>query len=169
MPRINQNPYLTLCRNIRIEDAKAISQHVTVLTQGKGPHLTKTGLNKVAKNLKLKVKTGVNDVTKSYQPRNSTSDGSHMSGKSRQGQPHGKGPHHWGYKPDQQGSANGAVKSGSSQTQASKWNPDVIYNRDGCVLCNEGGHSSSECCHRYRGTIICNRCQAPGHKAKHHI
>ena len=136
------------------------------LTQGKGPHLTKAGLNKVAKNLKLKVKTGVIDITKTYQPRNSTPDESHMS---RQGKQNGKGPQHWGYKQDQRSSAEGATQSGSSKIQDMKWNPDVIYNRDGCVLCNEGGHSSSECRHRYRGTVVCNLCQAPGHKAKHHI
>ncbi len=74
------------------------------LTQGKGHHLTKAGLNKVAKNLKLKVKTGVTDVTKSYQPRSSTPKVCHMNG---QGQHRGKGPHHWGYKSDQIISANG--------------------------------------------------------------
>ncbi len=136
------------------------------LSQGKGPHLTKAGLNKVAKNIRLKVKTGVTDVTKSYQPRNSTPQVSHISG---QGQHLGKGPQHWGYKSDQRISANGATRSGSMKTPKVKWNPDVICNRDGCVLCNEGGHSSSECHHRYRGTVICNLCQAPGHKAKHHI
>ncbi len=67
---------------------------------------------------------------------------SHMSGK---GQHRGKVPR---YKSDQRISANGATRSASIKTQEVKWNPDVIYNRDGCVLCNEGGYSSAECHHR---------------------
>ncbi len=135
-------------------------------TQGKGPHLTKAGLNKVAKNLKLKVKISVTDVTKSNQPRSSTPEVSHMSG---QGQHHGKGPQHWGYKSDQRISAHGATQSGSIKTPEVKWNPDVIYNRDGCVLCNEGGHSSSECHHTLQG--LCHLQPVPGSRSqsKHHI
>ncbi len=101
------------------------------LSQGNELHLTKEGLNKLAKNLKLNVKTGVSDVTKSYQPRNSTPEVSHMSG---QRQHCGKGPHHWGYKSDQRISVNGVTRSGSIKTLEVKWNPDVIYNSDGCVM-----------------------------------
>ncbi len=74
------------------------------LTQGKGPHLTKAGFNKVAKNLKLQVKTGVTDVTKSYQLRSFTPEMSYMS---RPEQHVGKGPQYWGNKSDQNISANG--------------------------------------------------------------
>ncbi len=44
------------------------------LMQVKGPHLTEAGLSKVAKNLKLVIKTGITDVTRFYTSRTSTSD-----------------------------------------------------------------------------------------------
>ncbi len=81
-----------------------------------------------------------------------------MSG---QGQHRGKGPQHWGYKSDQIISANGATRSGSINTPEVKCNLDVTYNRDGCVLCNEGGHNSSECRHRY-----CHLQTVPGSRSQ---
>ncbi len=90
------------------------------LTQGKVPHLTKTGLNKVAKNLKLAMKSGITDVTRSYPARKYTSD-------------HDNKPSH-----EKRGTAKG-------DAPPKDWYPNVVFNRDRCVLCNEGRHSSSEC------------------------
>ncbi len=118
-------------------------------------YLTKTGLNKVAKNLKLAMKSGNTDVTRSYPARKSTPD-FHQSDGNRTSY-HDHKPSH-----EKRGTAKG-------DAPPKDWYPNVVFNRDGCVLCNEGGHSSSECHHQHTGPVFCHHCQAPGHKAKHHM
>ncbi len=126
------------------------------LTQGKGPHLTKTGLNKVAKNLKLAMKSGITDVTRSYPAKKSIPD-FHQSDGNRKSYYDNHKPSH-----EKRGTAN-------RDAPPKDWYPNVVFNRDGSVLCNDGGHSSSECHHQHTGPFFCHHCQAPGHKAKHHM
>ena len=131
------------------------------LDNGKGPHLNKAGVNKLARNLKLQTKAGVSDVTKTTSRKQPTEKGSvaATTGRSKTHR-----------------AANGAAHSQHRDHQTA-WQQDnhqwdefssAQYNRDACYLCNEGGHTSVECRHRHQGPLQCRQCGEYGHKAKHH-
>ena len=113
------------------------------LAGGTGPFLTKSGINRVAKNLKLRLKEGVTDVTAGQQDRSK-----------RDGFSNGTDPRRKQH-----------IAPQNSQRPSV---PGVRVNYRGCVLCNEGGHNAASCHHRTYGPVICRTCHLPGHKAKHH-
>jgi hypothetical protein len=135
------------------------------LVDGKGPHLTKSGVNKLVRNLKLNVRDNQGDVTKS------------KPGKRPQNQPQ-KRPLPPANKPNATGSgsnhpqqpSNGAQHRRASATrqqqQQQKSGGDIWYHHGGCVYCNEPGHNSTTC--RHEAAVTCHKCGIQGHKEKHH-
>ena len=118
--------------------SNGFSSKGTGLVDGPGTHLTKPGLNKVVKNLKLKIKPDVKDITRPFlnsRPMRGNSRNSHEQ---------------------------------SSSQRPNRNIRGVRFNNNGCVLCNERGHNAAECRHKHWGPVICNTCGAPGHKSKHH-
>ena len=114
---------------------------------GNGPQLSKAGTNKVTKNLKLRTRDGIVDVTKRS---GQTSDSSPVTSqkkfaRSRRNHPETR-------------KTNNHVSHSSPQ--------DVHYNRDACYFCNEPGHATDTC--RHNGPVSCHFCGAKGHKEKHH-
>jgi hypothetical protein len=127
------------------------------LVDGKGPHLTKAGVNKLARNLRLEIKDTSKDVTKA--------PGKHPNNKSHQNT---AGKYGAGYSRSSQSSV-GTVSTSSNQTGAQtqgRASDKVWFNNGRCVYCNEPGHNSSTC--RHQGAVTCHSCGKKGHKAKHH-
>lgn len=129
------------------------------LAMGKGPQLSKAGVNKLVKNLKLRTRPNVIDVTRSQNKKSSprqqnrSPDGHNLSSgrKWRSNQSAPNRP----YSP-----STGYTKSTES------FDSDVKYNKNACYFCNEPGHRSSIC--KHGGPVSCHGCGEKGHKQKHH-
>ncbi len=130
------------------------------LVAGKGPHLTKSGVNKFIRNLRVKTKNPNGDVTKEHrrQPQKKPPVGN--------GQPPGGSgaPRH---PPRDNHRARGGRPHQRFTPQFER-NDNVAYHRDGCVYCNEPGHNGDMCKHRDQGGVMCYTCGQEGHKSKHH-
>ena len=132
------------------------------LEGGKGPHLTTAGINRLAKNLKLKKKNNVADISKASSTKKGKKPPKPPRGNPREGAtthpndlrhriPNRDSPH---------------VHNNDHDHQWDGYESPVMYNRDGCYYCNEGGHSTREC--RHKQPVQCHTCGGLGHKAKHH-
>ena len=133
------------------------------LESGKGPLLSKAGVNKLVKNLKIQTKQavsqGVVDVTKSIETRYP-----------KQKQPEAarsyRNQHGQQNRRNQQRSPSRPLSSSNAQRGASMSQNDVVFNRNACYYCNEPGHRADIC--KHGGTATCHGCGAKGHKHKHH-
>ncbi len=121
------------------------------LEGGKGPHLTKQGVNKLVRNLRLNIKESESDVTRD--------SARHGYSKPQYGGHGTKAP----YGSEQMSFATRQPPTGSQQ-QCKRC--DVVYSSYGCVECNELGHNSSTC--RHQSAVQCNKCGVKVHKSKHH-
>lgn len=127
------------------------------LVGGKGPLLTKSGVNKLARNLKLRIKQDVKDITKP-QPSNSNKNyrgKPHMTGKRRDATPNNQTRHRDRVTPMYRREENRNYQ-----------NEEVTYSSQACYYCNEEGHSMQRC--RHKGPVKCHLCGKEGHKQKHH-
>ena len=125
------------------------------LAAGKGPHLSKSGTNKLASTLKLKVKSGHEDITLRHPRQRNTPQGNANSRSSSQ-------------RPSQNGrrSQHNSTRIHQNTSSRSRNNGDILFHRDACYYCNEQGHSTETCGHK--GPVTCHRCGEKGHKSKHH-
>ncbi len=139
------------------------------LINSNSPHLNKAGLNKLAKNLKLWAKEGITDVVKSSKPKHQhDGNGSSNAACPRRNTLHGssKGAVNGPAQYNQRRSSQMSHREYSSRDHHQWDGPSPIqYNRDACVLCNEGGHHSTDCRHRHLGPLKCRACGDYGHKA----
>ena len=149
-------------------------------------HLSKSGTNKLVKNLNLKVKQGIVDVTKSHKNQLKVRD------RTRNADPQSQAPNQTqgrrfqskqGYNREQQG--HNRDQTGSRRQQewrANQKGRQQQYQRDytkkhdlshldymdytsRCHFCFEEGHTKDRC--RHHGPIDCHSCGYSGHKAKH--
>ncbi len=126
------------------------------LAGSKGPHLTKSGVNKLIRNLKVKVRNPEEDVTKVQR---------------RHPQPNGQPTGGPGQTPPGSGKPKPRPRPGRGRPQRNPHqyqHEDIAYHQDGCVYCNEPGHNSDICRHRDQGGVVCYTCGRGGHKSKHH-
>ena len=122
----------------------------------KGPHLTKSGINKVAKSLKLRIKQNVSDVTRSHPGLKST----------RIQRPNDKSPSNTRrYTPAKRQTRYDSYQQRQNENRKHS-NDEVSYSSQACYYCNEDGHSMDTC--RHNGPVICHLCGKQGHKQKHH-
>ena len=124
------------------------------LVAGNGPHITKSGANKLASSLKLRVKNGITDVTlqnvHQRGKQNSKNDFKHdrpQRNRARQSQQNP--PPHRTVHVSQPTNDRG-----------------IMFYNDACYFCNEQGHSTDNCGHK--GPVVCHKCGDKGHKSKHH-
>ena len=124
------------------------------LVAGKGPHITKSGANKLASTLKLRVKRGITDVT--------------LQNVNQQGKQNSKNDFKQNRPPrnrtrqSQQNSSQHRIVHDSKPID----DRGIMFYNDACYFCNEQGHSTDNCGHK--GPVVCHKCGDKGHKSKHH-
>ncbi len=116
------------------------------LEGGKGPHLTKQGVNKLVRNLKLNIKDPESDVTKDL--------GKHGYSKPQYGGHGTRAPYGSEQMPF-------ATRQPPIRSQQQRKRTDILYYSYECVYCNEPRHNSSTCTHQ--SAVRCNKCGVNGH------
>ena len=134
------------------------------LMAGKGPSLSSSGANKLARNLKLRIKDNSSDVTKrNHVTRNKstkTFENESTQGNTNSAPKRNVRPSRWNGKSTHR-------NDDRSDDRSHQLKGNVHYNNRGCYYCNENGHSSENC--RHQGPVMCHSCGLRGHKAKHHL
>ena len=123
---------------------------------GRGPHITKPATNKLIRNLKVRVKDGINDVT-----RSKPSDDRGTTTYAAVVRNHDSHSHS-----DRQNRRVWDRSNDRTQNRNQSTDDDIMINRNGCRFCNEPGHNMNTC--RHSGPVTCRKCHARGHKDKHH-
>ena len=154
-----------------------------------GVHLNRSGANRLAKNLKLKVKDNVKDITKprkhdKAKPKPGNRDNSpHDLGATRHGGPHGE-RHSPGIarRPGNPGNFGRELHAKDTRPRTADFPAprDPRYNRDmtghhdansnarptyACFNCGETNHNRDTC--RWDTPVTCFYCKQRGHKQKH--
>ena len=147
-----------------------------------GPHVTRSGTNRLAKNLQLKVKQNTKDVTK---PTNSSNNTQTTKGpQQRNTRPRSMqmkrtpgnqwrhqrydNNHHQRYDNNQHRRSGHAEWRKSDYNNHNQANMDYLDHLDykgRCFFCYEEGHDKHSC--RHRAPVECRTCFSLGHKAKH--
>ena len=157
-----------------------------------GVHLNRQGTNRIAKNLKLKVKDDIEDISKPFKgrptkPRSSnsrpqrlpqnngltagavedTSRPAHTNGWTRV---NGQNRRHW----HTQGSERNSGNEQFWQNQRHKFEMNYFQHKRqpasdtqsfSCYFCGERNHNMDTC--RWRSPVVCYLCKKEGHKQKH--
>ena len=157
-----------------------------------GVHLNRQGTNRIAKNLKLKVKDDIKDISKPYKarptsPRSSNSrpqrlpqsngltaraaeDTSRPAHTNDWTRVNGRNRRHWHAQGPERNSGNEQFR----RNQRHKFEMDDFQHKRqpasdtqsfSCYFCGEGNHNMDTC--RWRSPVVCHLCKKEGHKQKH--
>jgi hypothetical protein len=133
------------------------------LAMGKGPHLSKAGVNNLVRNLKLRTKQDITDFTRSHHQRNAVQKNAVHQQKNSV--PQKRSSQQERSSQYQRSSRNQSPRKCSSGEQVTS-HDDVVFNRNACYFCNIPGHRADDC--RHKGPVTCHACGEQGHKRKHH-
>ncbi len=126
-----------------------------------GIYITKPAMNKLARNLKLKVKNNVEGVCKNA-PKPS------LARDTRQYTPAPHTPHQEGWtevrrRKGRNNNLSAAIYYDNTHTYSSE-RYDTLRSTRRCIYCAETGHTEENC--RHGQPVQCHNCQYTGHKSK---